>query len=337
LHIGIDLMGGDNPPELLFPAVIQAADKLSGNQSMLVMATKPFIAQFSSLLHSSLSADVCKRISFQECEETILMSDDPLSAIRLKKNSSLVKGIRLLKDGEIDAFVTCGNTGALIAGAALFIPLLPGISHPALLVTLPSENGPIALLDAGGNVLNQSGQLVRFAYLGAAYQKAMMGIEMPVVGLLNVGEESRKGTIEVRQAFDILKNHSETSLQGNVFSFSGNVEGRDLFKGTVDVLVTDGFTGNVLLKTVEGVSSFIFDVLKNETKGMTTPAFENAFNNLEKQFNYAIYPGAFVCGIDGIAVKVHGNATAESLLASIIFAFECVEKDIITSIKHYDR
>jgi glycerol-3-phosphate acyltransferase PlsX len=334
LRIGIDLMGGDNPPELLFSAITQAAASLSQKQSMLVIANTPVINQLSSLLYSSLTTDAYKRISFQECEDVISMSDDPLSSIRLKKNSSLVYGMRLLKKKSIDAFVSCGNTGALIASAALSLPLLSGVSHPALLVTLPTEKGPVALLDAGGNVLNKAQQMVRFAFLGAAYQRAMQGVKLPTVGLLNIGVESSKGTTEVRQAFEMLKSYSEaTSKEMSDLSFFGNVEGRDLFKGTVDVLVTDGFTGNVLLKTAEGVASFIFEALKDKTRGMPELAFEKVFKDLEKQFNYAVYPGAMVCGVDGVVVKVHGNATAESLLASIFFAFECVTKDVISFIK----
>ena len=325
MHIGIDLMGGDNPPELLFPAIMQAAKQLSSDQSLLVIATKPVIDQLSSQLNS-LFAEVRTRISFQECEEIITMEDDPLTAVRRKKKSSLVMGMSLLKNKRIDALVSCGNTGALIASAAIILPLFHDISHPALLVTLPTEKGPVAVLDVGGNVISKAEQLVRFAFLGAAYQRAILGIKSPKVGLLNIGIESRKGTLEVRQAYEILTAADNSSG----FQFSGNIEARDLFKGSVDVLVTDGFTGNILLKTAEGAASFVFDSLQDKIIGKSTLEVEKCFNELKKQFNYTEYPGAIVCGVDGLVVKVHGNATAASLLSSIFSAIECIHKNVIS-------
>lgn len=326
LRIGIDLMGGDNPPELLFPAILKAAEYLSSDRSLLVIATRPVISQLSSLISSSLSAGISARVSFSECEEVIVMTDDPLSAVRHKKKSSLMLGMQLLGKKEIDAFVSCGNTGALIASAAITLPLLSGISHPALLAHLPTKKGLAAVLDVGGSVINKSEQLVRLAFLGAAYQHALQGIEKPTVGLLNIGAEAYKGTTEVAQAYEILKAQCQDPEAR--INFIGNVEGRDLFDGIVDVLVTDGFTGNVLLKTAEGVASFIFDSLEDKM----SEGLANQFNLLKKQFNYAEYPGAFVCGIDGVVVKAHGNAGAESLFASIVSAIHCVEKQVLSQI-----
>lgn len=331
MRIGIDLMGGDNPPELLFPAILQTVKEFASHHTLLILATKSVIAPLSSLL-STLFSTPPPSISFQECEDVIMMTDDPLSALRRKKNSSLVVGIHLLKIKSIDALVSCGNTGALIASAALTLSLLPGISHPALLVALPKKNGTVAVLDAGGNLLNTAEDLVHFAFLGAAYQRAVQGIETPTVGLLNVGVESRKGTIEVRQAYEKLKMYCEEDAVPSLH-FAGNIEGRDLFKGTVDVLVTDGFSGNVLLKTAEGVAAFIFESLQDRIQIGSMPDFEKSFADLKKQFNYAEYPGAIVCGIDGVVVKVHGNANAESLLIGIREAIDCVEKEVIVRIK----
>lgn len=311
-------MGGDNPPELLFPAIIQAASQLSSDQSLIVIATPSVIKQLREL---NTPAEVRRRFSYKECEDVITMEDDPLTAVRRKKKSSLAIGMGLLKDKSIDALVSCGNTGALIASAAIVLPLFQGISHPALLATLPTEKGPVAVLDVGGNVVSKSEQLVRFALLGAAYQRAVLGIKSPKVGLLNVGVESGKGTHEVRQAYESLKVEHAFGFQ-----FFGNVEARDLFKGTVDVLVTDGFTGNILLKTAEGVASFILDSLKEKIKA------EAGFNDLKSRFNYAEYPGAVVCGVDGLVIKVHGDATAASLLSSIFNAIDCVKKNVISSL-----
>jgi phosphate acyltransferase len=328
-RIGIDLMGGDHPPDLLFPAIIEAARQFCFGGSLVILATKPVIAQLSSLLASLLSEEICSCVSFLDCEEVIVMTDHPLEAVRHKKKSSLIKGMHLLKEKEIDALVSCGNTGALIASAAIALSLLPGISHPALLAHLPTKKGQIAVLDVGGNTLCKAEQLVHFAFLGAAYQRILQVMDKPKVALLNVGVESYKGTSEVSRAYDMLKGQDGNSGM----HFVGNVEGRDLFTGDVDVLVTDGFTGNVLLKTAEGAASFIFDSLHDKMKQDSTGLFERDFKDLKKRFNYAEYPGAFVCGIDAVVVKVHGNAVAESLLASIHSAINCLEEHVLAHVK----
>jgi glycerol-3-phosphate acyltransferase PlsX len=331
LCIGLDLMGGDNPPELLLPAVIEAAKRLSSKQSLIVIATKHVCEELYTLSRSFLSSKLAARISFHECTEVICMSDNPLTAVRRKKNSSIFLGMRLLKEKVIQAFVSCGNTGALIASAAIHLPLLPGISHPSLLAHLPTAKGFVAVLDVGGNILNNAQQLVRLAFLGAAYQKALLDINTPKVGILNIGVESHKGTVEVRQAYDILKHYCNDAEAHGIhpnIHFIGNIEGRDIFKGTVDVLVTDGFTGNVLLKTAEGAATFILDSLQNEI--LTSK--QSKLKHLKQQFNYTEYAGAIVCGIERIIIKVHGNASAESLLASIIRAFECIEKNVLMNI-----
>lgn len=330
-------MGGDNPPDLFFPAIIEAARRLFFNGSLVVIASPFVVDQLSPLLKSLLPSEIHACVSFLECEEVIEMTDHPLDAIRHKKHSSLVKGIHLLRDKEIDAFVSCGNTGALIACSVIHLPLLPGITHPALLAHLPTKKGQVAVLDVGGNFLGKAEHLVKFAFLGAAYQHILHDIQLPKVGLLNVGVEAYKGTSELARAYELLtaRGHETPSS----IDFLGNVEGRDLFMGFVDVLVTDGFTGNVLLKTAEGAASFIFDSFQDTLKKHSDVSFEKEFKELKKRFNYAEYPGAFVCGIDGIVIKVHGNAIAESLLASILSAIDCLEEQVLPRIKslHYAK
>lgn len=264
------------------------------------------------------------------------MGEDPLIAIRKKRNSSLVVGMKHLKKKFLDAFVSCGNTGALIACATLFLTLLSDISRPALLVRVPTKRGPVAILDVGGIVSCKAHHLVKYAFLGVAYHRAISGVEVPAVGLLNIGVESKKGTVEVRQAYEQLQEHCRDLVAHGLspqMHFVGNVEGRDVFSGAVDVLVTDGFTGNVLLKTAEGIGAFIFDSLDSAITKDTPLEFLSAFNDLKKQFNYNEYPGAMVCGVDGVVVKVHGNATERALLNSIIDAAHLVKKKLVPLIK----
>jgi phosphate acyltransferase len=341
LHIGIDLMGGDKPPDVLFEAIIQAAEQLDDSHSLLVIATKSVVNLLSRLELPALSAKQLSvrqraRIEFHVVADAISMGDEPLGAVRRKKGSSLVVGIRLLKKRRIDAFVSCGNTGALVASSTLSLPMLPGVSRPALLAVLPTEKGSVAVIDVGGNVSCKAHHLVQFARLGAAYQRSIQGIECPLVGLLNIGVESKKGTTEVRQAYEILKTQcQELAAKGITprLHFLGNVEGREVFQGAVDVLVTDGFTGNVLLKTTEGVASFIFNSLQETLKDHSSEIVMNTLSDLQKHFNYAEYPGAIVCGVDGIVVKCHGNSSAKALLSSIRGAITLVKKRVITLIK----
>jgi phosphate acyltransferase len=341
MRIGVDLMGGDTPPKLLFPAVVRVAEELPPDLSVLVLTTPDFISSFS-LMTQSLPSALSRRISFHSCDQVIAMDDSPLSAVRTKKQASLIVGMHLLKESKIDALVSCGNTGALIAGAALILSPFPGGIQPALLATLPTKKGPLAVIDVGGSLSDQAEHLVQCALLGVAYQQIMQGLDSPRVGLLNIGFESGKGNVEVRKAYEQLSRlgMQSASLNGSsCWQFTGNVEGRDVFHGDVDVLVTDGFSGNILLKTSEGVASLIFDVLQQEVKEKGLTLEESTFfvalmTQLKKQFNYAEYPGALVCGVEGVVIKAHGNATAESLFMSVIRARDCLQKQVIAHMKN---
>lgn len=336
MRIGIDLMGSDSSPHVLFDAVLQAAKQLDASHFLVVIATKSVVDHFSPLI-KAISTNVNQaKIEFRIVADSIAMADEPLGAFRRKKESSMVVGIRLMKKGQLDAFVSCGNTGALVGGVTLSLPKLPGISRSALLAMLPTEKGSVAVLDVGGNVSCKARHLVQFAYLGAAYQRALQGIEAPVVGLLNIGVESRKGTTEVCQAYEVLKTQCQNYEAMGIpppMRFVGNIEGRDVFKGTVDVLVTDGFTGNVLLKTTEGAAFFIFDSLKKSIRDKEAEGLVQAVDNLQNQFNYAEYPGAIVCGVDAVIIKAHGSASAKALLSSILGAASLVKKRVIPLIK----
>jgi len=329
-------MGGDTPPHILFEAVLLAAKQLDASHSLLVIATKSTVNQFSYVSRLPASKEYMAKIEFRSVAESIAMADEPLRAFRRKKRSSMVVGIGLLKRGLIDAFVSCGNSGALVGGVTLSLPKLSGTHRAALLAFLPSAKGAVAVLDVGGNVACKAHHLVQFAHLGVAFQRALYDIKTPVVGLLNIGVESGKGTKEVCQAYEELKRQSK-ELQNKVFPprmlFAGNVEGRDVFNGTIDVLVTDGFSGNVLLKATEGVAGFILEKLQQEFKDDTSEATNATLNQLQKQFNYAEYPGAIICGMDGIVIKAHGSSSPQAFLSSILGAADLVNRQVISLIK----
>lgn len=248
---------------------------------------------------------------FMPADELITMEDHPLTAVRKKKNASLTLGTKLLKDGAIDALITRGNTGALITSAKSALSTFPGIKRPALLALLPTKKGPVAVLDVGANVQSSADHLFKFAEMGIALQK-LLGIKNPDVALLNIGEEAMKG----REEFRLVNERLNTAKQ---ISFVGNVEGRDVFEGVCDVLITDGFTGNVFLKTAEGVADFVLGTLGQDI-------------GKSIKFNYADHPGAILIGVKGLVLKVHGSSPPSTLLKAASWAAELVKLDLVTKL-----
>lgn len=268
-NIGIDLMGSDTAPDELLEALVKQA---------------PSTVALTFIGNARLAAK--SPFPFHIAEESVEMEDAPLTALRKKKKASLFEGLRLLKEGKIDALISAGNTGALVSGAKVILGTLPTIDRPALLARLPTQKKPVAVLDVGANIHVKAPQLIQFAKLGVAYQE-IRGVTQPTVGLLNIGSEAHKGTPEQRLAYRSLKTKS--------FHFNGNVEGRDAFDGKTDVLVTDGFTGNIFLKTVEGVVRLL----------------------APKEIHLSDYGGALLIGVQGLVFKCHGNAEISSFLHTL--------------------
>jgi glycerol-3-phosphate acyltransferase PlsX len=314
-RIGIDLVGSDTPPDQLADAVLLFLKEKSEPAQLTLFATEEVF------VHSQFPPEV----TLCPVAEVIQMDDDPLTAVRHKKNSSLCIGMQKLKEFELDAFVTAGNTGALMASAALTLPMLPGIEHPALLALIPTKEHPVAVLDVGAGVHVKAEALFQFALMGIAYQKAR-GNPQPKVGLLNIGTEKQKGTPELRKAYQLLQHLSPV--------FVGNIEGRDVFHGGIDVLVTDGFTGNVFLKTAEGIAAFILDQLQNLGPMASIPLMKEMVEKLRRRLHYAEYPGAILCGVDGVIVKCHGASSSKALLSSIKGAIRLTNHFFLEKIKH---
>lgn len=330
MRIGIDLMGSDAAPRLLIPAIVEAARQLGRSAEFLVWSTPSVAKDLASHLSSFSLPPTASSIVFQTADEVIGMEEDPLIAVRKKSQSTLVRGIHQLKEKAIDAFVSCGNTGALVAAATLSLPHLAGVARPGLLAVLPTEKGVVAILDVGGNVSCKAEHLLSYAYIGSVYARVAHGIVLPKVGLLNIGTEAGKGTEEVREAYRQLEALEQERAAGSdtPFQFCGNIEGRDLFRGGCDVVVTDGFSGNIMLKTAEGVSAYILDAL-NEVPSIGRGSAGEAFDRLRERFDYTQHPGAFICGVDALVFKVHGNADAGSLFATILNAAECISNNLI--------
>jgi len=299
-------MGSDTYPHDLLKGVYQAMETLP--EVIWVLFASAAVLQ--GVQHSRLQCVLS--------DEIITPEEDPLNAVRRKKKSSLMVAIRALKRKKIGALVTAGSTGALVAASTLSLDRLPHVRRPALVASLPTEKKPVTLLDVGGNVSFKAPLLLQFAHMGAAYHRCMAGIENPRVGLLNIGIESKKGTQEIRAAYALLQAECE--------GFVGNVEARDVFNGEVDVVVTDGFSGNVFVKAAEGAARFLL-------KQIQSAVSPEKMATLRKQFDYSEYPGAFVCGVDGVVIKCHGNATPTTFFLALQAAHHALQSDLIAKLK----
>jgi glycerol-3-phosphate acyltransferase PlsX len=318
--IGIDLLGSDISPKELLKTILKFSSELKPSVHLTLFGT----AQLFAGINPSA------RVHFHVVKEIISMEESPLMAIRRKPNSSLGLGIRYLKEGLIKAFISAGNTGALMACAKLQLPALPNVDRPALLTLLPTRFTDIAVLDVGANTSCKSKHLLQFAAMGIAYQRSR-GIKKPKVGLLNIGSEAKKGTPELQQTYNYLFKAARKRTAS--FSFAGNIEGRDAFHGKLDVLVTDGFTGNVFLKTAEGIAAVVLEELENAAFAECPPQLKKTLGELRHHLHYAEYPGALLCGVDGIVIKCHGNSSAQSITRSITTAIRLIEHSFLDQVR----
>jgi len=300
IRIGIDLMGSENSPQILLQTTKSLASELPPHVQLIAIGA-PHLADDAGLPYVSAS-------------ETIEMDESPLAAIRRKSDASLCVGLRMLKEKKIDGFVSAGNTGALVCSAKMTLSMMPGLLRPALLALMPTQRRPIAVLDVGANVQCRAAHLLQFALMGAAYQRARQ-IPLPSVGLLNVGSEAVKGTSQLRLAYQLLQREAEQAEP--FFRFAGNIEGKEVFNGGIDVLITDGFTGNVFLKTAEGLANLVLDKLNQNLPQNILDQMQDQLIDLKRHLHYAEYPGALVCGVQGIVIKCHGYSSPEAFASGI--------------------
>ncbi len=319
--IALDAMGGDFGPEVVVPAALNALNKNEDLKLILVGDQEKIEAQLKSS-----SAD---RLSIYHTSQIVEMDDPPAQALRSKKDSSMRVAINLVKEGHAQACVSAGNTGALMATARYVLHTLAGIDRPAINTTLPSIEGHTYMLDLGANVDCKAENLFQFAVMGSVLASAVDEIELPKVGLLNVGSEAIKGNDQVKEANVLLENSS--------LNYIGYVEGDDIYCGDVDVVVCDGFVGNVSLKTSEGVSKLISNFArKSFTKNLYTKIIAFLATPIMNEFKGSIdprrYNGASLLGLKGIVIKSHGSADAYSFENAISIAYIEAKKDVPTLI-----
>jgi glycerol-3-phosphate acyltransferase PlsX len=259
------------------------------------------------------------------------MDESPSAALRRKKQSSIRIGLELLKRGDADAFVSAGNTGAVMATALVVLGPLPGVERPAIAIVIPTKTGRAVLLDAGANVDCKPRHLHQFGIMGSVYAEAVLGTRVPRVGLLSIGEEESKGNELTREAFKELE--EEEGIR-----FIGNVEGRDVFNGQVDVVVCDGFTGNVALKIGEGVAEVFVSLLREElARDVWSRAgallMRRGLHRFKRRLDYSEYGGAPLFGVDGVCIIGHGRSSPKAIKNAIRVAGECVTKQVIPHIR----
>jgi phosphate acyltransferase len=316
LPVAVDAMGGDLAPG----EIVEGARRASEQHGVGIVLVGP-----PDLVGDTLGLELLA------CTEVIGMDEDPAGGVRRKKDSSLVRAAELVRDGKASAMVSAGNTGATMASALLRMGRLPGVVRPCIATPLPRlGRTPAVLVDAGANAECTPAMLVQFAQMGAAYVSARFGTAAPSVGLLSIGEEPTKGTPLVKETHGLLVEAAKAVGQ---FEFVGNLEGRDLLPSPADVIVTDGFTGNVALKALEGSLRFLFDTLLGvfSTDEATTEAAGVLLPHLlpvAAQFEPENTGGAMLLGTDGVCVISHGSSTATAMMNAVLVAHECATRGL---------
>lgn len=322
MRIAIDTLGADLGSERIAQGAIQALSRSKGMEILLIGDE----AVLSPLILEEKQA----RVSIIHTTEEIETTDKPVMAIRRKKEASMVKGYHLLKEGRCDALVSCGNTGALLAGGLFLSGRIKGIERPALTPVIPTKKGPKIMLDAGANVDCKAKFLLQFAQMGKIYSERVFGAKEARVGLLNIGVEPGKGSQLYNEAYDLL----QAELKG----FSGNIEARDVLEGNYDVLVADGFAGNILLKSVEGAASTLFGMLKEALMSSTmtklaAAVLKKPLRGIKDQFDYHEVGGAPLLGIQHAVIKAHGSSDETAIMNAALFAEKFVQSGVIEGIK----
>jgi glycerol-3-phosphate acyltransferase PlsX len=307
LRILLDAMGGDNAPDANIKGAVAAINQIKAE--IILIGKEEIIRKKIKEFYKKEMEEISERLKIKNATETIEMEDGPTDAIKHKKDSSMVVGFKMLKNGEGDVFISAGNSGALLAGATLLVGRIKGIDRPALAGILPAYKSQLLLIDSGSNTNCKPINLLQFAQMSTIYLRNTFGIEKPAIGLLNIGTEETKGNELTKESYKLLK---EKSPELGI-NFVGNVEGRDAFSGKIDAIVTDGFTGNVFLKTAEGLGKFVKRTLTESfaknvlTKICALPSLP-AIKNLKRAMDYKSYGGALFLGVNKPVVKAHGSS-----------------------------
>ncbi len=327
MRIAVDAMGGDYAPREVVAGTVLAAALPNVETLYLVGDETAIRAELAGL------GAISPKIQIRHASEVVEMGEAPALAVRRKKDSSIGRAVELVKSGEADAVMSAGNTGAAVAASTLKLRTLAGVDRPAIATVMPTQKSPVVLVDAGANLDCTPEQLVQFAMMGSVYSRAILGRERPVVGLLSIGGEDSKGNDVTKKTF--------ASLQKSPLNFRGNVEGRDILEGDTDVVVCDGFVGNIVLKTTESTATAVTSWLKREltaswVRKSACLLLRGAFKNLKRQLDPESYGGAPLLGVNGVCIIAHGRSSRHAVYHAIRVAAESVQchvnEDIVKGI-----
>ena len=323
--VALDAMGGDNAPKEMIKGAVQALEKTDAVQVLLVGKEDMIRAELAQYTYDKA------RIEIVNATEVIETAEPPVNAIRRKKDSSIVVGMKLVKEGQADAFVSAGSSGAVLVGGQVIVGRIKGVERPPLAPLIPTEKGVSLLVDCGANVDARPSHLVQFAKMGSIYMEHVVGIKNPKVGIVNIGAEEEKGNALVKETFPLLKGEKN-------INFIGSVEAREIPHGQADVIVCEAFAGNIILKLFEGVGSVLISEIKKGMMGslrskigalLVKPALKKAL----KSFDSSEYGGAPLLGLNGLVVKTHGSSTAKEICNTIIQCVTFKEQKINEKIK----
>ena len=328
MRILIDAMGGDHAPNAIVQGAVDAAKEFDV-QIVLIGKGEAILKSLSDLGLETLP----KGVEIANADDVVDMHDDPATVIRTRKDSSMVVGMRMLAEGEGDAFISAGSTGALLSAATLIVKRVKGIRRAAFCPEIPTDNKTL-LIDCGANSECTPEFLLQFAYLGTVYAEQVQGKTNPTVGLLNIGAEETKGTALHQEVYGLLKKAHD---QGFI-NFTGNVEARDVPLGAVDVVVADGFSGNILLKSIEGTAAFMAKMMKSMFKKnlltkLSALACKSGITAFKKRMDYREVGGTMLLGITKPVVKAHGSSDARAIRSAVRQAMEAAKSDLTPTLQ----
>jgi len=302
VRLAIDAMGGDNAPGEIIRGALAARDALPEEEFVLVGDRAAVEAELDA------AGAARERIEIVHASEQVAMAEPPVEAVRKKPDSSMRRAVEVMAKGEADAVVSAGNTGAFVAAAHMIARRLPGVRRPGISVVLPAFHGPVVVIDVGANVDSRPVHLLQYGVMASVYAREVFDITEPRVGILSIGEESDKGNELAREACELMERSR--------LRFCGNAEGRDIFNGRFDVVVCDGFVGNIVLKTVEALAESVFETIMQEVGEMESEAkaaLLPVMTDLQRRHDAEEYGGAPLLGVDGVVIICHGNARARGI------------------------
>jgi glycerol-3-phosphate acyltransferase PlsX len=326
MRIAIDAMGGDNAPQEIISGALEAIELLDTDDELILVGPQDVIKA-----HLDSAKYRPGAIRIVDAPEVIAMDDPPIESLRKKVKSSIPVMAKVAKHGQADAVISAGNTGACVAAFQMRMRNLEGVNRPGIAVVFPTFEGPVTICDVGANIACKPINLYQYAVMSRMYSKHVLGIENPRVGLMSIGQEDAKGNEIVKKARELIK--SDPKL-----NFVGNIEGRDIFKGMVDVAICDGFTGNVILKLTEGLVDGLFKAIKHELmqeKLRLAMKFKPVMMRIYKKYDYNEYGGAPLLGINGTALICHGSSKSRTIKNAIVTAKKYHTKAINEKIMEY--